>query len=71
MIKTILYKKNDKHILVKTYSTENFKIQKVGTDKVYESAIDIGYYNSSTQSYCPLSYIYFETNEKIETQEEL
>lgn len=63
--------RSDGVMLVKTYSTENFKIQKVGTNEMYEEAIDIGYYNASTQSYSPLNYSYIETNEKIKTEEEL
>ena len=71
MIKTDFYKKTDKYVLVKTYSSENFKIQKVGTNEIYDRAIDIGYYNASTQSYLPLNYSYIETSEKIKTREEI
>lgn len=71
MVKTDFYKNTNKYILVKTYSSENFKIQKVGTNEIYDMAIDIGYYNSNTQSYLPLNYSYIETNEKIKTQEEI
>lgn len=40
----------------KTYSDENFYIQKVGTDEIYSEAIDIPTAN----------YKYIETNKKIE-----
>lgn len=61
MIKIDFYKeRNDGVKLYRTYSDENFKIQKVGTDEVYDEAIDIE--NSG--------YEYVETDEKIETEEE-
>ncbi len=56
------YKKRDDGInLYITYSDENFKIKKVGTDEMYDEAVDI---ESS-------SYIYEETEEKIEYLEEI
>ena len=42
--------------LYRTYSDANFKIQKVGTDEVYDEAIDVE----------GAPYIYIETNEPIE-----
>lgn len=56
MIKTEFYKeRNDGVKLYKSYSDENFKIQKVGTNEIYDEAIDI---ESSI-------FEYVETNEKI------
>lgn len=60
MIKREFYKeRNDGVKLYKTYSDENYKIQKVGTDEIYDEAIDI----ENT------SFEYEETTEKIETEE--
>lgn len=49
--------------LYRTYSDENFKIKKVGTDEIYDEAVDIE----------NAPYEYEETTEKIEyiEQEEL
>lgn len=44
----------------KTYSDENFYIQKVGTDEIYSEAIDIPTAN----------YEYIETDKKIEDNSE-
>lgn len=44
----------------KTYSNENFYIQKVGTEEIYSEAIDIPTAN----------YEYIETDKKIEESEE-
>ena len=44
----------------KTYSDENFYIQKVGTEEIYSEAIDIPTAN----------YEYVETNKKIEDNAE-
>ena len=44
----------------KTYSDENFYIQKVGTEEIYSEAIDIPTAN----------YEYVETNKKIEDNSE-
>lgn len=61
MIKVELYKQRyDGVNLYRTYSDENYKIQKVGTDEIYDEAIDI---ESS-------GYKYVETTEKIESIEE-
>ena len=44
----------------KTYSDENFYIQKVGTEEIYSEAIDIP----------TAKYEYVETNKKIEDNSE-
>ena len=60
MIKREFYKeRNDGVKLYKTYSDENYRIQKVGTDEIYDEAIDIEGSN----------YEYIETDEKIEEVE--
>ena len=60
MIKREFYKeRNDGVKLYKTYSDENYRIRKVGTDEIYDEAIDI----ENT------SFEYEETTEKIETEE--
>ena len=60
MIKREFYKeRNDGVKLYKTYSDENYRIQKVGTDEIYDEAIDIKGSN----------YEYIETDEKIEEVE--
>lgn len=46
--------------LYRTYSTEGFKLRKIGTDEVYDEAIDID----------TVSYNYEETDESIEHNEE-
>ena len=46
--------------LYRTYSTESFKLRKIGTDEVYDEAIDID----------TVSYNYEETDESIEHNEE-
>lgn len=46
--------------LYKTYSNEGMKIRKVGTDEVYDEAIDIE----------SAPYIYEETDEPIEVAEQ-
>lgn len=51
------YKTRDDGVnLYRTYSDENYKIKKVGTDEVYDEAVDVenGFYE------------YVETTEKIE-----
>ena len=61
MIKVEFYKtRQDGVNLYRTYSGENYKIQKVGTDEIYEEAIDVE--NSG--------YEYIETTEKIEEVKE-
>lgn len=59
MIKREFYKeRNDGVKLYKTYSDENYRIQKVGTDEIYDEAIDVESSN----------YEYIETDEKIEEE---
>lgn len=59
MIKVEYYKtRKDNVKLYKTYSDENYKIQKLGTNEIYDEAIDVE--NSD--------YEYIETNEKIEEE---
>lgn len=45
--------------LYRTYSTDGLKIRKVGTDEVYDEAIDVQ----------GSSFVYEETTEKIEETE--
>lgn len=51
--------RNDNVNLYRTYSDEGFKIQKVGTEGVYDEAIDVE----------NAPYTYVETTEKIESEE--
>ena len=61
MIKREFYKeRNDGVKLYKTYSDENYRIRKVGTDEIYDEAIDV----------FPIQYNYEETSEKIEVEVE-
>lgn len=46
--------------LYKTYSDEKYMIQKVGTDEIYEEAIDVE----------SAPYQYIETDQKIEHENE-
>ena len=60
MIKVEYYKtRKDGVNLYRTYSDENYMIQKVGTNEIYEEAIDIK----------NAPYEYIETTEKIEKEE--
>lgn len=63
IIKEFYITRNDGVNLYRTYSDENYKIKKVGTDEVYDEAVDVETSN----------YEYEETTEKIEyiEQEEL
>lgn len=57
MIKREFYKERKDGVkLYRTYSNENYKIQKKGTNEIYDEAVDI---ESS-------EYEYIETDEKIE-----
>ena len=59
MIKREFYKeRNDGVKLYKTYSDKNYRIQKVGTDEIYDEAIDV----------FPIQYNYEETSEKVEIE---
>lgn len=61
MIVREFYKqRNDWVKLYRTYSNEGYMIQKVGTDEIYEEAIDV----ESTK------YEYVETDQKIERESE-
>lgn len=51
--------RNDGVMLYRTYSTDGFKIRKVGTDEVYDEAIDVQ----------GAPFVYEETTEKIEEAE--
>ena len=59
MIVTEMIKLNNRDFK-KTYSDENFYIQKVGTEEIYSEAIDIPTAN----------YEYIETDKKIEDNSE-
>jgi hypothetical protein len=48
--------RNDGVMLYRTYSTEKMKIRKVGTDEIYDEAIDVD----------NAPFVYEETAEKIE-----
>ena len=56
LVKEFYRKREDGKDLFKTYSDENFMIRKVGTDELYEVAIDVE------------SYEYEETDIKIEEE---
>ena len=58
LVKEFYRKREDGKDLYKTYSDENFMIRKVGTDELYEVAIDVE------------SYVYEETDKKIEVNYE-
>ena len=47
--------------LYRTYSDENYKIRQIETGIIYDEAIDVE----------NIEYTYEETNEKIETSEEM
>lgn len=61
MIKREFYKtRKDGVNLYRTYSDEQFKIRKIGTDEIYDEAIDV--------ENAPFEYE--ETTEKIEVEEQ-
>ena len=60
IVKELYTTREDGVNLYKTYSDENYYIQKVGTDEVYSEAIDV----EDTE------YEYVETNQKIEEENE-
>ena len=61
MIKKEFYKTREDNVkLYRTYSDEGYKIIQIETGNIYNEAIDVEDKN----------YIYQETDEKIETQEE-
>lgn len=59
LVKEFYRKREDGKDLFKTYSDENFMIRKVGTNELYEVAIDVE------------NYDYEETDIKIENTENL
>ena len=70
MIKTEYYMtRSDNEILVKTYSTDNKYIKQVETSVEYDIAIDVGILENGV--YKPKYYTYTETNELIETIDEI
>ena len=56
IVKEFYITRNDGVNLYRTYSSEGYMIQKVGTDEIYAEAIDVE----------TASYEYKETNELIE-----
>lgn len=61
MIKKEFYRtRKDKVNLFKIFSTENFYIQKIGTEEIYDEVIDVE----------NADYEYIETEEKIIENEE-
>lgn len=56
IVKEFYITREDGVNLYRTYSDEDFKIKKIGTDEIYDEAIDIETSN----------YEYEETTEKIE-----
>lgn len=60
IIREYLTTRNDGVGLYKTYSADGYKIRKVGTDEVYDEAIDIE----------TAPYEYEETDIKVEPHEE-
>lgn len=59
LVKEFYRKREDGKDLLKTYSDENFMIRKVGTDELYEEAIDVE------------NYEYEETDIRIEYEDVL
>lgn len=61
MIKREFYRTREDGVnLYKTYSDEGYKIQKAGTNEIYDEAIDVE----------TATFAYLETREKIEVVEE-
>jgi hypothetical protein len=58
IVKEFYITRNDGVNLYRTYSDENYKIKKVGTDEVYDEAVDVE--NSNFE--------YEETTEKVELE---
>lgn len=61
IVKEFYQTRGDGVNLYRTYSDENYKIRQIETDTVYDEAIDVE----------NAVYTYEETEEKIETAEEL
>lgn len=60
IVKDFYAQRKDGVNLYKTYSDEKYMIQKVGTDEIYEEAIDVE----------SAPYQYIETDQKIEHENE-
>lgn len=60
IVREFFKQRNDWVKLYKTYSNEGYMIQKVGTNEVYEEAIDVE----------SAPYQYIETDQKIEHENE-
>lgn len=60
IVKEFYAQRKDGVNLYKTYSDEKYMIQKVGTDEIYEEAIDVE----------SAPYQYIETDQKIEHENE-
>ena len=58
IVREFFKQRNDWVKLYKTYSNEWYMIQKVGTDEIYEEAIDVE----------SAPYQYIETDQKIENE---
>lgn len=58
IVKEFYITRKDGVNLYRTYSDEGYKIQKVGTDEIYDEAIDVE----------TASYEYIETDQKIEEE---
>jgi hypothetical protein len=58
IVREFFKQRNDWVKLYKTYSNEGYMIQKVGTNEVYEEAIDVE----------SAPYQYIETDQKIENE---
>ena len=58
IVREFFKQRNDWVKLYKTYSNEGYMIQKVGTDEIYEEAIDVE----------SAPYQYIETDQKIENE---
>ena len=58
IVREFFKQRNDWVKLYKTYSDEKYMIQKVGTDEIYEEAIDVE----------SAPYQYIETDQKIENE---
>lgn len=59
MLKKEIVVRKDGVELIRTFSDEGFKISKIGTDEVYDEAVDIK----------SLKFEYIETDEKIGIEE--
>ena len=60
IVREFYTQRKDRVNLYKTYSDEKYMIQKVGTDEIYEEAIDVE----------SAPYQYIETDQKIEHENE-